>query len=354
MLALADERAAELAERQLELIQLENAGEDTRRIEARIRELEARTIEPESNRIILGMGIQSLFFRTDEGETIRIMGPGGKVVLYVFPIGERTLTNASPNIQRMTVVDDCTTDVYIFDSETVYVSFDALQRLNNMGAVERLNGGFEPGRCSMINIKAAKGYEDTESIKQLRNRLRAAVERFIQRHPDMPEALQVLTWWEKQEKITAQLESQRVLLIMMLGIISLVSVLLMFVILYMVVMQKIRDIGVLKAVGASNCGVGMIFLQFGGMVGMIGAIIGAAGGCVFIHYINQIHDWLYDSFGLRVWTRESYMFDRIPAEIDPLVVAMMIVGAVAASVIGAVVPSLRAARMQPVEALRYE
>ena len=352
LLRMWQERLIELDEKP---VLTEDEAQELADLGEGVRNLEVITVEPMPNRIILGLGIQGLSYRTDKGETIRIMGPGRKVSLYVIPIGQQSLTDISPNIQRMTVVDDCTTDVYVFDSETVYVSFDALQRLNNMSSIERMDGTFEPARCSMINVKVSDAYSTRKELPAVRDRIQAVVIAFGETHPALAQSDPIVqTWREKQQKIIAQLESQRTLVIIMFGILSFVSVLLVFVILYTVVVQKTRDIGVLKSVGASSGGVATIFLMFGGMIGLVGSVVGTLGGCIFMHYINSIHDALYDHLGFRVWTRESYMFDKIPNQIEWQVVATIVIGAIVASVIGAVVPALRAARMQPVEALRYE
>ena len=333
-----------------ELIQVDDAGDDTTWIEKEIDREEARTLEPMPNRIILGLGLEGAFFRTDQGETIRILTPGSKVTLYIFPLGQQTMTDITPNIQRFTVVDDCTTDVYPFDSETVYVPFSALQRLNNMGAVERADGTFEPGRCSMIQVKIAEGFSTRKHLPRIASDIRRVVTEFY----GVNTAVDVQTWRQKQHKVVDQLESQRTLILVMFGILSLVSVVLVFVIFYMLVVQKTRDIGVLKAVGASSHGVAWIFLALGNGVGLVGACIGAVGGCVFVHYINGIHDFINRNFGFQVWSQESFWFDRIPNQIDPMVIVGVVIGAVVAGILGAFVPALRAARMQPVEALRYE
>jgi len=348
-------RSRRLAQLQKRLIEAEQIGQPTEWIERQIEHEDLMTLEPMPNRIILGLGLEGAFFRTEQGETIRILVPGTKVTLYVFPLGQRSLTDVTPNIQRVTVVDDCTTDVYPFDSETVYVPFDALQRLNNMGPVELAGGGALPGRCSMIHVKVADEHSTRRALPKIAARIRQVVAEFYDAHPEAEYTpVEVLTWRQKQHKVVDQLESQRTLVMVMFLILSLVSVLLVFVIFYMLVVQKTRDIGVLKAIGASSSGVAAIFLAIGAAVGLVGAGLGAVGGCVFVHYINPIHDAVHDWIGYSVWSRESFWFDRIPNEIEPLVVAGIVAGAVIAGVLGALLPAIRAARMQPVEALRYE
>ena len=88
-----------------------------------------------ADRIILGLGIAGLSFRTEEGETVRLMLPGQRVVLYVFPMGRGFgMTEVTPNVRMLTVVDDAKSGVWSIDSKLVYVPFERLQLLNNMEA----------------------------------------------------------------------------------------------------------------------------------------------------------------------------------------------------------------------------
>ncbi len=157
-----------------------------------------------------------------------------------------------------------------------------------------------------------------------------------------------------QAKVIQPIERQRTLVVMMFGIMKVVSWSLIFVILYTIVVQKTRDIGVLKAIGASSGGVAAIFLTYGAIIAFFGSVVGTLAGWYFIHNINRVEDLLYKLFGFRVWDRETFMFEKIPNEIDVVAAAWIFGGAIIGGLIGALVPAIRAARMQPVKALRYE
>ncbi|MCK5113887.1 MAG: FtsX-like permease family protein, partial [Phycisphaerae bacterium] len=112
--------------------------------------------------------------------------------------------------------------------------------------------------------------------------------------------------------------------------------------------------GLLKSLGASNLGVAGIFLAYGAVVGLIGSLAGVVGGYFFVLNINSVHKWTRDTFGFSPWNKDSYMFESIPNEVDWTAVVYIVIGAIVTGLVGTLLPAIRAARMQPVEALRYE
>ena len=122
------------------------------------------------------------------------------------------------------------------------------------------------------------------------------------------------------------------------GVISMVAAVLVGCILYMIVTQKTRDIGIIKSVGATPAGIGQIFIAFGAIIGVIGGILGCIVGTIFVWYINDIQDWLASrNKNLRVWNPEVYAFDRIPNHVDPWTVGVIFVSAIALAMIGSMI-----------------
>ncbi len=351
-------KIVERMRRELEIEQAKPAGrrndETIRRLNEQIEETADRISKdfrsPEK-RMILGLGLTGLSFRTPDGETIRMVTPGRRVVLTLLPLGRGMSTTITPSTAAFTVIDDAKTDLYVVDSNTVYVPFETLQELTDMGPEYSAD---DPGkmvifpRCTQIQIKVKGPHASDLQLVQVRRKVSAAWEKFA------AAPAEVQTWREKQAKYIGAIEKQRTLVTMMFGIISFVAVLLIFAIFYMIVTQKIRDIGVIRAVGGSSAGVAQIFLGFGTATGLFGSVLGLLGGYFFVRYINEIQDWLATWFGFRVWERDVFLFEKIPNEVDPAVALVIGLWAVASGLVGALIPSVRAAAMEPVEALRYE
>ncbi len=318
---------------------------------------------PAGQRVILGLGIQALSFRTPKGETVRSITPGTKVVLTLLPLGRGKLgTTVTPNTRTFSVIDDCKTDVYTIDSRTVYVPFDELQRLAEMEELRDVEDASEvdPARCSQIQIKVKGAFGSPAKLAGIRRKIQQAWKRFLPRHREEFKRhaiftdLKVQTWYERLEDFIGPIQKQRTLVALMFGIISFVSVLLIFAIFYMIVVQKTRDIGVVRAVGGSSAGVAQIFLAFGAATGLLGSVLGLAGGWLFVRNINAIHDWLASWSGFRVFTPETYLFDKIPDRVDPALAVVIAAWAIVSGLVGALIPAVHAATMEPAEAVRYE
>ena len=337
-------------------------------LDEKIQFVKTRIIRPSNLRAIIGAGLPGMGFRTPEGQPIRSIVPGHQVKLSLLPLGKGGRVDVSQSRdETFTVVDDSKTDVSSIDASFVYVPFETLQKLIDMDALRSPAGDVVvPARATAIHVKVRDArLGDEKRLAMIRAKVQQVWEDFRKRPeyrgrlmgelPDtQPVEISIKTWRERQVMIISNISAQRTLVVIMFGIISTVAVVLVFVLFYTIVMQKTKDIGVVKAIGGSSAGVAGIFLGYGAAVGFVGSIIGTAMGYIFVRNINPIHDWVGQSFGLVIWNREWFMFDKIPNEVQVLPALFIAVSAIVAGIVGALLPATLAARMQPVEALRYE
>jgi lipoprotein-releasing system permease protein len=302
--------------------------------------------------------------RHSDGRYERYYPRGEVVTLTLWATSARGQVDPIPIKRAFRYADDSRTGIYDIDSQHVYCDFDLLQKLLQMDATPRVDQdgnviGMAPARCAQIQIRIAPGVDAKALTSRLRDKYLSFLDdpRFDLDLTDrrLISRIEALTWQESQAHIIAPVEKEKILVTILFGIISLVAVALILCILYMIVLQKTRDIGIIKAIGGSSGGVAGIFVIYGAAVGLTGAVLGTALGTLVVTYINEIQDFLVKlNPAWRVWDLSVYAFDRIPNEVNPVDALVVALCAVVAATAGSLAAAWRAGTMQPVEAIRYE
>ncbi len=279
--------------------------------------------------LVLGIALSS--HRRPSGEEFFSVLPGDDVTL-TFPNTGQPLKIV---YHDFTVVDFYESKMSEYDSTFVFVPIDKLQQLRGMydeTGVPSVNS---------IQIKLRPGADGNE----IRDKLRAAFP---------PELYVVQTWRDKQGALLAAVQMETAILNILLFLIIAVAGFGILAIFLMIVVEKTRDIGILKSLGASRSGIMGIFIGYGMSLGVVGSGVGLVLGLLFVKYINQIAGWLGEITGRPVFDPSIYYFYEIPTIVDPWTVTWIVVGAMTIAVLASVLPAIRAALLHPVEALRYE
>ena len=280
--------------------------------------------------LVLGIAIAS--YCKSAGEERFVVLPGDDVALS-FPNSGMPPKVISDNF---TLVDFYESKMSEYDSSFVFVPLQKLQQLRGM--IDPTSG---VGMVNSIQIKLTPGADGAE----VRDKLAAAFSKQL---------YSVCTWQDKQGPLLAAVQMETAILNVLLFLIIAVAGFGILAIFLMIVVEKTRDIGILKSLGASGGGIMGIFLAYGLSLGLVGSGVGLVLGLVFVRYINQLADFVGWLRGEQVFDPSIYYFYKIPTIVDPWTVGFIVAGAVGIAVLASVLPALRAAMLHPVEALRYE
>jgi len=164
--------------------------------------------------------------------------------------------------------------------------------------------------------------------------------------------VQVQSWKDFSKVIVALVETQQTMMIVCFSLIGMITVFIVLVVFYMIVSHKSKDIGILKSVGASGFSILSVFLNFAFLIGLAGSAIGVLVGWRFLVHINKIEDWMFEKFQFQLWDRQISSIGDIPNTVDLKVLAIIILCAIGACLLGALLPSWRAGRIKCVDTLQ--
>ena len=257
------------------------------------------------------------------------LGIGGKLTL-ISPQGSATAFGTVPRIRAYTVVAIFQVGFNEADTSFVYLPLEAAQI-------------FFQVKQAVTQIEVM--VKDPDAIGTVNREIRGAL-------ADVP--ARVIDWTQSNNSLFAAVKVERNVMFLILTLIILVAAFNVVSSLIMMVKDKTRDIAVLRTMGAGSGAILRIFLMCGASVGVAGTLVGAAIGIVFCHYIDVIQHWLQDLTGTNLFNPEVYFLSQLPAVLDWGEVTQVIVMALVLSLLATLYPSWRAARTDPVEALRHE
>jgi len=284
--------------------------------------------EPQLQGVILGYTLAHFRFRDEDGKVVEqtALEEGDDVT--ITTVGGAQL---KPVWGTFLVTDYLKTEMSEYDQSFVYVPLEQLQAIRGMG-----------DHATALQIKLKNYERDKKSVIEDLRKL-------------FPYAdVRVATWEDHQGPLLAAIDVERGILNLLLFMIVGVAGFSILAIFTMIVSEKYRDIGILKALGASNRGVMSIFVGYGFLLGAVGCICGTFLGMRITNNINEIEAFLTKITGRSFFPRDVYYFKEIPTHVELKNVLLVNLGAIAIAVLFSLLPAWRASRLHPVRALRFE
>ncbi len=253
------------------------------------------------------------------GDTLRVISPDGDVT----PFG------VNPRVKAYKIVAIFEIGMSEYDSSIVMMPLSEAQLFFN-----------QEGKVQSLEIFV----DNPDKVDDLR----APIEQVAARQ------LSLVDWRQRNQTFFSALEVERNVMFMILTLIVLVAALNIISGLIMLVKDKGRDIAILRTMGATRGAVLRIFLMTGAAIGVAGTLAGVVLGvvvCLNVERIREFFSWLS---GTTLFNPELYFLSQLPARMDPRETISVIVMALVLSFLATIFPAWRAARLDPVEALRYE
>ncbi len=245
----------------------------------------------------------------------------GDTVTLVNPIGEETAMGMVPKMRKLEIVGIFDAGMYDYNTGFAYISLPEAQKFYGM-----------PGRVSGLEVRIDDIY-DADSISNA-----------VQRTAGYP--FYTRNWMEMNKNFFSALKLEKIGMSLILVVIIIVASFNIIGTLTMIVMEKSREIAILKSMGATSRGIMRIFMFAGTVIGLVGTVIGAVIGYGAVLLITKT--------GMISLPRDVYQVSHLPLSISGLDVLFISLTALGISFLATVYPSWQGARQDPVEILRYE
>jgi len=256
------------------------------------------------------------------------LAAGDKITL-ISPEGTDTAFGTVPRLKTYRIAALFDVGYYEYDNSFIYVPLDAAQIFFRL-----------PDAVSYLEVFVADADQSTREARLVAAALGGHV--------------RILDWQRANSGIVNVVGIERNVMFLILTLIIIVAAFNIISGMIMMVKDKGRDIAILRTMGASRGMVLRIFMLSGASIGVVGTVAGFAVGILITRNLEPIRQFLQTILHVELFSAEFYFFTRIPARIDGGEVATVVLMALALSFLATLYPSWRAARLDPVEGLRYE
>ncbi len=248
---------------------------------------------------------------------------------FLLPEGNTTPFGILPRLKTFRIAGVFDVGMQQYDSGFVYMPLAAAQTFFKLG-----------DRVSHIEVTATH----ENAVPALRERIAE----------DLGPSFGIRSWLDINDTFLTALEVERNVMFLILTLIILVAAFNVVSSQVMLVHDKEQGIAILRTMGASRGSILRIFFAIGASVGSIGTLVGGLLGIAIADNVERIRQWLESLSGVELFQAEIYFLSKLPAKIDPVEISVVVVMALVISFVASMYPAWRAARLNPVELLRYE
>jgi len=254
--------------------------------------------------------------------------PGDQVYLYTIGRKPSPLGSGGHSRIALTISGISQAQMSEFDEIYGYISLDTA------AAIKRMQG------AEGIHCKIEEPFEADAVAEKIREAF--------------PRELYAMTWYDTQRTYFDALKQEKVVMFIILLFIVLVAAFNITSTLIMVVMEKRRDIGILRTLGVSGASVIRLFVLEGLYIGLSGTFLGVILGTIMAYNLNPLAEVIAWALDVNLYDSQIYYFDRIPSAVVPRDIAIVTVCSVILTFLSTLYPAWSASRLNPVDALRYE
>ena len=263
-------------------------------------------------------------------ELARSLGVGtGDIIGIMSPSVRMTPLGIIPKIKMVEVVGIFESKMYEYDANLAFISISSAQSL--FGMKDRVTG---------IEIKV----DDIDAAGDIAIAIRDT----------LGSPYFARDWMQMNRNLFSALEVEKVTMFIILTLIILVAAFNIISTLFMVVMDKAKDIAILKSMGATRGSIMQIFSMQGLIIGICGTALGCIGGFTMVPNLNNIVKLVEAIFGIKIFPPDVYYLDALPSQIQWLDSFWIVVCSILICYLASLYPAWRASRLDPVDGLRYE